>query len=486
MKNLPAEPTLVGAIDLGASSGRVIAGVFNRGSLELHEIHRFANGPLQQGDSLYWGFNKVLENLEAGVKKLGQFAQDLGVPVSSIGVDTWAVDYGLLDANGQLLSQPRHYRDQRNLLGVAAVDTMVSPSELFAQNGLQFQPFNTVYQLAAEKLQNPQGLEAAQTMLLMPDLIVHWLTGTLKTERTNASTTGLLHAQTQEWNWELIDSLGYERRWFTELVSPGTPLGTLEARHVSSPALTNTVVTAVASHDTAAAVQATPLNGATCAFLSSGTWSLLGLEISKPILSAAARSANFTNESGTQGNVRFLKNLSGLWLLQQTLENFQGPEGRIPLSDLLEAAAKIESPARIDVNDPEFVAPGDMTERIHTHALRSGNTVGPTLAHTLRCIMDSLADAYHLALNELQQITGVRVTQINVVGGGSQNQLLCQLTANRTGLPVVAGPVEATAIGNLMAQAASLGIIDESFAAQREFISHNFAVKTYQPSRKRA
>lgn len=474
-------PTLVGAIDLGASSGRVMAGVFANGSLELHEIHRFANGPVQKGDSLFWGLDDVLANLQIGLRKLGEFAEQLGVPVASIGVDTWAVDYGLIDAAGNLLGQPHHYRDQRNLLGVASVDAVVDPSELFAQNGLQFQPFNTLYQLAAEKLQRPELLAKTHKVLLVPDLIAHWLTGKLQTERTNASTTGLLNAETQEWNLPLMERLGLKPDWFAPLASPGATLGKLLPERVAHPALAETLVTTVASHDTAAAVQAAPLTDSNSAFLSSGTWSLLGLELSQPILSAAARSANFTNESGTPGNVRFLKNLSGLWLLQQTLDNYQGTDAKSSLADLLALAAKVESPARIDVNDPEFVAPGDMTSRIHTHALRAGHAVGGTLAHTVRCIMDSLADAYIDALVELQKITGVKVSQINVVGGGSQNQLLCQLTADRTGLPVVAGPVEATAIGNLIGQAAALGVLESDALAQRNFVARNFAVKTYQP-----
>ena len=459
-----------------------MAGVFGPGSLEIHEIHRFANGPVQKGDSLFWGFDDVLSNLQIGLKKLGYFAEQLGVPVASIGVDTWAVDYGLVDDAGILLSQPHHYRDQRNLLGVASVDAVIDPSELFAQNGLQFQPFNTLYQLAAEKLQRPELLAKTHKLLLMPDLIAHWLTGQFQTERTNASTTGLLSAETQDWNLPLIERLGFNPDWFAPLAAPGSTLGKLLPERVPHPALANTLVTTVASHDTAAAVQAAPLNGTCAAFLSSGTWSLLGLELGQPILTAEARSANFTNESGTPGNVRFLKNLSGLWLLQQTLDNYQGTDDKSSLPELLELAAKVESPARIDVNDPEFVAPGDMTSRIHTHALRSGHAVGGTLAHTVRCIMDSLADAYRAALAELQSITGVAVTQINVVGGGSQNQLLCQLTADITGLQVVAGPVEATAIGNLITQAAALGIIDANPTAQRNFVAQNFAVKTYLPT----
>ena len=485
MKTQADPVVLVGAIDLGASSGRIMAGVFSDSNLELHEVHRFANGPVQKGDSLFWGFDEVLNQLQIGLKKLGEFASELGVEVSSIGVDTWAVDYGLIDADGNLLSQPYHYRDQRNLLGVASVDASLDPSELFAQNGLQFQPFNTIYQLAAEKLQRPEVLAKADKVLLVPDLIVHWLTGEVQTERTNASSTGLLDAQTQEWNLPLMERLGFKPSWFAPLVLQGTPTGKLLQKHVVHPALKNTVVTTVASHDTATAVQATPLNGTTAAFLSSGTWSLLGLELSEPNLSAAARSANFTNESGTVGTVRFLKNLSGLWLLQQTLENYQGPDDISSLPDLVDKAGEIFSLARIDVNDPEFVAPGDMISRIHTHALRNGHAVGSSLAHTVRCIMDSLADAYKSALLELQAITGVKVSQINVVGGGSQNVVLCQLTADLIGIPVIAGPVEATAIGNLISQAASLGVIEAGAAAQREFVARNFAVKTYLPAEKK-
>jgi rhamnulokinase len=477
---------LFGAIDLGASSGRVIAGVIGTdasgaASFEMHEVHRFANEPVMLTDGFYWDYQALQREIAYGLNSLGVWAAERGMTVASIGVDTWAVDYGLLDADGKLLAQPRHYRDERNHLGVALVDREIDAAEQYARNGLQFLPFNTLYQLAANTMQQPEDFTAARAMLLMPDLIAHWLTGVAVTERTNASTTGLLNAKTHEWDWDLIDKLGFPRRIFTRLVSAGEVVGPLLESQVSHPALAGAVVTAVGTHDTASAVAGAPITKG-AAYLSSGTWSLLGLELDAPVLTPQAKQQNFTNELGVENKIRFLKNLSGLWLLQQSLADFKAAHEEHDLLTLLAAAAKIESPARVDVNDAEFVAPGDMPGKIRTHLKRHGFEPPTTPAGIVRVIMDSLADAYADAVHGFEQVTGSKIERLNVVGGGSQNSLLCQLTAKTTGIPVVAGPVEATALGNLMCQAGAHGAGPTKLTEQRAFISQIFKPITYQPS----
>ena len=472
---------LFGAIDLGASSGRVMAGWVGDGQITLTQVHRFANGPVEHGDRLHWNFTELCAQIQLGLTALGEFASGLGLPVTSIGVDTWAVDYGLLDTDGELLAEPRHYRDERNLLGVELVNQLVSPERQFAANGLQFQPFNTIYQLAAERAQNPELFARASKVVLIPDLIGHWLTGKVVTEVTNASTTGLLDANTHEWNAELFATLGYSTDWFGPLVQPGESLGGLLPERITHPALKDAVVTAVASHDTASAVVGAPLTDAGSAYLSSGTWSLLGLELEAPVLSAAARSQNFTNELGKDHKIRFLKNLSGLWLMQQSLATWEAQGTPQDLQDLLSSAANVSSSSRIDVTDPEFVQPGDMPARIKMHCHRHGQPVPETPAEITRCVLDSLADAYASAVRAFEQVTGKTISQLNIVGGGSENALLCQLTANTTGLTVLAGPVEATALGNIVTQAGVHGAAPANLREQRELIAQAFKLKQYQP-----
>lgn len=472
---------LFAAVDLGASSGRVMSGLIGDSAIELFEIHRFENNPLERGSSLYWDFETLKSEISSGLRKLGDFAEAEGITVTSLGIDTWAVDYGLIDASGRLIDGIRHYRDERNALGVALVEQLISSAELYEENGLQFLPFNTLYQITTEQTQTPAHLERAATLLLVPDLINHWLTGVAVTERTNASTTGLLDLHTNEWNWKLIDRLGIKSELFSALVSPGEVIGGLLPEFKTHPAFANTVVTATPSHDTAAAVAGTPLAGKTSAYLSSGTWSLLGLELDEPNNSPSARHENFTNELGAGNRTRFLKNLSGLWLLQQSMAEFTRSNPTIELVPLLDEAAGIESLARIDVTDDEFSTHGDMPAKIQTACARRGGPVPNTPAEIVRCILDSLADAYADALSSLGRISGVDITALHIVGGGSQNDLLSQLTADRCGVEVWAGPVEATAIGNLLSQADAHSAITRGLDSQRKLIRECFSAKLFTP-----
>ena len=473
---------LFGAIDLGASSGRVIAGAFLDGTLQFKEIHRFRNTPITQGDRLYWDLENLLAEVQRGLSKLGSFAETQGSEIVSIGIDTWAVDFGLIDKSGDVIGGVRHYRDERNKIGVAAVHQIVEPAELFAQSGLQFLPFNTVYQLATVAIQDPGDLQNATSLLLIPDLLAHWLTGEIVTERTNASTTGLLSIETREWNWHLIDKLHLPRNLFAKLIDPGETIGKLRSRFRTSPALANTKVTSVPSHDTASAVAGTPLmDRSSTAYLSSGTWSLLGLELDERNTSDAARIENFTNELGAQNRVRFLKNLSGLWLLQQLMADFKQHDPTLELATVLDQASSIVSNARIQVEDEQFAKLGDMTIKIQTACTLAGLDVPTSPAELVRCILDSLADSYAVALSALEKVSGVSIKQLQVVGGGSQNDLLSQLTSDRTGLPVMAGPAEATAIGNLMSQASAFGVVGTSLEEQRVIIERSYKSRSFLP-----
>jgi rhamnulokinase len=459
---------ILGAIDLGASNGRVIAGVVSDSELELHELARFPNGPVATGSQLHWDFDALFTAIKDGLNQLGNFAAERGQTVKSIGIDTWAVDYGLVDDNGKLLAPPRHYRDERNLLGASVVHEVVPLEDLYQLNGLQYQPFNTMYQLTAEQLQNPELMQKAEKVLLIPDLIAFFLTGVKRAEVTNASTTGLLDVKTHQWNSELAEKIGIKTELLPQLIQPGDVYGPLVG--FDNPGLKGTEVVAVASHDTASAVLAVPKLDENGAYLSSGTWSLIGAEIDKPVLSEFSRRENFTNELGVNNTVRYLKNLSGLWLLQESQKVWQ-----LKIEDLLEGAEHVQTSARIDVNDGEFGAPGDMPSRIQVHVSRNGQEAPHTPAEITRVILESLADAYAAAIRGLEQFTGRKIKQLNIVGGGSQNRLLNQLAANRCGIPVVAGPVEATAIGNLMAQT--------NIANKREFIAKSFQPQLFQPQK---
>ncbi len=470
------------AIDLGASSGRVIAGVFSPAKVELHEIARFANGPVQIENSLHWDFDALWTAVKNGLERLGEFAEKRGLPVVSIGVDTWAVDYGLIGVNGELLAAPHHYRDERNLLGADAVHAIIEQPQLYAINGLQFQPFNTVYQLAAEALQSPELLGQASKVLLIPDLIGYLLTGVAKAEVTNASTTGLLDVRTHQWNLDLVGELGIDAALLPDLINPGEVLGSLKPGLLDHPAFATTKVVAIASHDTASAVLAVPKLAPGGAYLSSGTWSLIGAELKAPVLTEASARANFTNELGVDNRVRFLKNLTGLWLLSESIRTWTEFGDDLQIAELIDEAALVVSDSRIDVNDPEFSAPGNMPARISAHCQRRGLTVPHSRAQVTRCILDSLADGYVEAIDELERITETKINQLNIVGGGSQNELLCQLAANKTGLTVVAGPVEATAIGNLALQASAAGLLPKNIEAIRAFVAANFEPKTFTPT----
>jgi rhamnulokinase len=437
------------AVDLGASSGRVVVGRFQDGALELEVVHRFPNEPVRVGGTLHWDILSLYRGVLDGLAKAG--------PVRSIGIDSWAVDYGLIDADGALLGNPVHYRDSRTD-GIA--DRV---KDLYGVCGLQKLPFNTVYQLLAAE--PTAQYAAAQRLLMIPDLLTYWLTGEIGAEYTNASTTGLLDVRTREWSLPLISELGLRAGLLPPVRHPGDRIGRFEG----------TPVVAVGSHDTASAVVAVPAVGDDFAYISCGTWSLVGLELDAPVLSDASRAADFTNEGGVDGTIRYLRNVMGLWPLQECLREWGSPD----LPPLLAAAAAEPGLAHVvDLDDPVFLPPGDMAGRLRKLA---GLPAEASRATIVRCILDSLALAQRRAVRQAQELAGRQVSVVHLVGGGALNELLCRLTADACGLPVLAGPVEATAIGNLLVQARAAGVVEGGLDAMRALVRETQRIVRYEP-----
>ncbi|MFE5670168.1 rhamnulokinase family protein [Agromyces sp. NPDC056523] len=469
----------VAAVDLGATSGRVIVGHVDQaaGRLDLDHVARFPNGPVRLASGLHWDFTGLSRDLTRGLAAAFRGEPD----VASIGVDSWAVDYGLL-RGGRLLGEPFHYRDARNDAAVEAVHARVPFAELYRRNGLQFLPFNTVYQLAAEQASG--WLDLADSLLLIPDLIGFQLTGARVAERTNASTTGLVAVESGEWDDDLVERLGFAPSVFAPLVNPGDSLGGLRtevADDLDAPA--GIEVVAVGSHDTASAVVAVPMRAESAAYISCGTWGLVGVELERPVTTDAAREANFTNEGGVDGRVRFLHNVMGLWLLSESVRWWERDGDAIDLPELLAAAASVTGQVAVfDANDPRFLAPGDLPGRIAEWCREHDVTAPQTRAEFARSIVESLAEAFANAVRIASVLSGVDVATIHVVGGGALNELLCRRTADRSGLPVLAGPVEATAIGNVLVQARAQGFAEGDLESLRALVARAFAPVRYEPS----
>ncbi|WP_405865496.1 rhamnulokinase family protein [Streptomyces sp. NBC_00005] len=456
------------AVDLGASSGRVMVGRVGPDSLELTEAHRFPNRPVRVPEGLRWDilalYGGVLDGLRAG----GQ--------VDSVGIDSWAVDYGLLDADGALLGSPVHYRDSRTEGVAEKVWSTVPAEQLYAATGLQYAPFNTLYQLTAAR--ESAQLAHAERLLLIPDLLSYWLTGEQGTELTNASTTQLIDPLTRDWSYDVASRLGIDLGLFAPLRQPGDPGGVLRPEVLEETGLTGPVpVTAVGSHDTASAVAAVPAGGERFAYICTGTWSLAGLELGAPVLTEESRAANFTNELGLDGTVRYLRNIMGLWLLQECVRAWGEPE----LAALLLEAAKVPAlRSVVDAGDAVFLAPGRMPERIAEACRASGQPVPESPAEITRCILDSLALAHRRAVEDAQRLADHPVDVVHVVGGGTRNALLCQLTADACGLPVVAGPTEAAALGNVLVQARAHGLVGD-LAGMRRLLTRTQPLTRYEP-----
>jgi rhamnulokinase len=469
--------TAVAAVDLGATSGRVMLGHVGHNELRLQPVARFPNGPTVTPDGLRWNVTALFEHVLTGLANAARDWPDL----ASVGVDSWAVDYGLL-AQGNLLAEPFHYRDERNTAAVRGVHQKISADELYSRNGLQHLPFNSLFQLSSDAAVGT--LAAADSFLLVPDLLNFWLSGAQVAERTNASTTGLLDPVTREWDEELIARLGLPRTLFPQLVDAGVLIGGLRPE-VRDRVGADLNVVSVASHDTASAVVAVPATDDDFAYISCGTWGLVGVELDEPVISEAGRAANFTNEGGLDGRVRYLHNVMGLWLLSESVRTWEEQDGeKTDLGALLDAAAAVTSPvALFDANAPEFSPPGDMPARIAEWCRVHDQPVPRSKAEFARSIIESLAHDFAAAVQTASELSGRRVNVIHLVGGGSLNTLLCQLTADRSGLPVLAGPVEATAIGNILVQARAAGIVTGDIESLRALVGRYFTPVTYLPSR---
>ncbi|MCI1749613.1 MAG: rhamnulokinase [Acidipropionibacterium sp.] len=483
------------AIDLGASSGRVLRGILTDGRLSVEECSRFANSPvtLPHGASrdagadeedLVWDVLSLWSGIRAGLVEAARRG-----PVDAIGIDTWGVDYGLLSADGRLIANPWAYRCKRTDQAVERVHTEMPQETLYRYNGTQHQPFNTLFQLVADRSLAPT--EAARTALLIPDLIAYWLTGRQVCEVTNASTTGLIDPASRRWSPEILGLLHDQFRvrvpdLLADLVEPGTLVGSAALSDLSlrTSAGAPTPVVAVGSHDTASAVVGVPAPGRSgrFGFISSGTWSLVGVELDHPVRSPASATANFTNELGVDGTVRYLSNVMGMWMLQEILRQWrEAGEADLSWPQACKLAGQAE-PWRtmVDVNDELFALPGPMTERIDLWALDHHEQPPQTHGQYLRAVIDSLAAAYRRALGQAQQLSGTHIETVNIVGGGSQNALLCQLTADATGLPVIAGPVEGTAMGNIVVSLRAIGALDGGLDELRQVIANSVITTRYE------
>lgn len=464
------------AVDLGASSGRVMLGRVSAGRIELTEVHRFRNGAVRLPDGLYWDILGLYQDILAGLRDAYQQAPGL----AGIGIDTWAVDYGLISdaAGGALLGNPRNYRDPRTEPVIDTVHQLVAPDELYAVNGLQHLPFNTLYQFATEP--DLAGRQA----LLIPDLLGYWLTGNRVAEQTNASTTGLLNATTGDWDHSLIATLGLPAGLLPPVVAPGHVVGELTAAVRADTGIGRAIpVTTVGSHDTASAVVGVPAEDENFAYISCGTWGLVGVELDAPVLTEQSRAANFTNERGIDGTIRYLRNVMGLWILSETLRTWklQGVKGT--LQGRLEEAARVPAGGPVfDPDAPEFLAPGDMPARIAAACRATGQPIPTTPGEIVRCILDSLALTFAARIDDAQRLSGRRIDVVHVVGGGARNTLLCQLVADACGRPVVAGPVESTALGNVLVQARTHGILRGDRWELRRHLRSAVSTRTYRPA----
>lgn len=464
------------AFDLGASSGRAMIGTLKNGTLTLREVHRFTNGPTKCGDSIFWDFPRLTGELKTGLKK----ALEIEPELAGIGLDTWGVDYVLFDrATGLPRRWPYHYRDSRTDQISPEVWKCVSREELYRITGIQYMPINTVYQLAAHKKNHPEDFENS-FLLPISDALIYSLGGKPTSEYTESSTSNLLDAGSGQWDWRIIDALGLPREIFTKIVRPCSYGGSLSEalqRELNAPPVP---IIKVGSHDTASAVAAVPGNG-TWAYLCTGTWALLGAELDRPCRSAASEQANFTNEGGLEGKIRFLSNIMGSWLLQETRRVWNENGEEISFAAMEELARNAESCRfLINPNWPEFAAPGDMPRRIIEFCERTGQGKITEKSEIVRAIYDSLALYFRLKLQGLSRILDTGYQALNIVGGGVKDELLMQLTADALSLPVIAGPIEATATGNLLAQAITTGEL-ANLAEARQVVKNSFPVATFRP-----
>ena len=465
------------AADFGGGSGRLIAGRIGDGQLQLEEIYRFANRQVRLGERLCWDFPALFAELKEGLR----IAARKGLQVKGLGIDTWGVDFGLLDRNGNLTGNPVCYRDPRTEGMPDRVFGIIDRRQHYAATGIQVMAINTLFQLYAMQQQNDPQLEIAERLLFMPDLFGYFLTGNADNEYCIASTSELLDARTRQWSSETIRALGLPERLFGRIVMPGTVRGVLRRDIADETGIGQIKVYAVGSHDTASAVAAVPSTGGRAAFLSSGTWSLLGAEVDSPILTEEARAAGFTNEGGVGGRIRFLQNITGLWILQRLMAEWKERGEEQHYDTIIPQAAAERIDTVIPVDAPEFMNPACMGDAIADYCRRHSLAVPEGKAQTVRCVLQSLADRYRQAVASMNRLLPEPVERLHIIGGGSQNRLLNQLTADALGIPVYAGPVEATATGNILTQAMAEGEI-AGLDELRTVVARSFEPEIYHPN----
>ena len=472
------KPLKMLAFDFGASSGRAILGIFDGNKLITEELHRFSNDPVDVRGNFYWDILRLFHEIKQGIIKCVNLGHK---DIDSIGIDTWGVDYGLLDEKGNLLGNPYHYRDTRTDGMMEEVFKIIPKEELYQKTGIQFMKFNTIFQLYSTKLNNPSILEQAKTLLFIPDLLNYFLTGVKVTEYSIASTSQLLDPQTRTWSSEILDKLELPRQMLTDIVPSGTIIGKLSKTLAQELGIGEVNVVASASHDTASAVAAVPATSRDYVYISSGTWSLMGVEADEPIINGMSSQLAFTNEGGVSNKIRFLKNIMGLWLVQECKRQWNKEGDNCSFAEL-EKLAREAKPfvSFVDPDDDSFMTPGNMPEKIRAFCKKTNQPVPESKGEVIRCVLQSLALKYRKTVESLEQILGKELPVVHMVGGGIKDTLLCQFTANATGKKVIAGPVEATSIGNLMTQAMALSKIN-SLQEIRQVVKNSFETTEYLP-----
>lgn len=466
------------AVDLGAESGRVMLGRVADRRLSLEQVHRFANGPVEERDSLRWDFDRLLSEIKTGI---GLAAKKAGGQVRGIGVDTWGVDFGLLGADGQLLEKPYHYRDSRTNGMMDKAFGQMPKRRVYENTGIQFMQLNSLYQLLAMRLANPDVLAKTDRLLFMADLFSYFLCGKALGEYTLASTSQMMDMRTGKWSKPIFEELSLPMGIMPEIVRPGTVIGDLTDEVAKEIGCGKIPVIAVGSHDTASAVLGVPGKGDKWAYLSSGTWSLMGVELPNAIINDKTFQYEFTNEGGVEKTIRLLKNIMGLWLVQECKRQWQREGQDLPYGKLTRMAAEAEPFfGYIDCDNSDFLAPGDMPARISESLSRTGQKSTNDKGQMLRAVLESLALKYRSVLKAIEDATGSEVDVLHIVGGGIQNELLCQFTANAIGRKVITGPIEATASGNILMQAKAAGQL-KSIDEAREVVRNSFELKEYQP-----
>ncbi|ATD55043.1 rhamnulokinase [Clostridium chauvoei] len=465
------------AFDFGASSGRAIIARITNDKIEIEEIYRFPNEPVFLGDKYFWDFPRLLNDMKVALKKVSL----LNEKIAGIGIDTWGVDYGLLDDNENLIGMPMHYRDKRTYSSIKETKEIISLEELYLKTGISLNAFNTSFQLVADKMMRPEILKNSTSLLFMPDLFAYYLTGSKKNEFTIASTSGLLDIKKRTWDYELIDKLGIPTGIFNEIIEPGEIYGYLTKDVMEETGLGKIPVIAVGGHDTASAVAATPFTNTKNAFLSSGTWSLLGVEIESPIINDKTFNYSFTNEGGVCNKVRLLKNINGLWLLQQLKKTWCEFYEKIDFPDIIKEAKKFEKCTFIvNTSDERLMNTKNMIESIKEYCVENGQGTPEKLGELAMAVYNGLTKEYKETIEEIEEVLGYKINAINVVGGGIKDSYLCELTAKRTGKNIIAGPVEAAILGNVILQCISVGLLS-SIKEGRNLVYKSFDIDLYIP-----